>query len=174
MKKGIFLLAVLFASTAVSAQTVSRFSCAVSLGTGIALNQPASTPFVWRLTGYYEVTPRFFAGAGTGLSFYEKTLVPVYAEARFSLTRPRRLTPYAACAGGYAFAVQEGVNGGLLLNPAIGVQCALRGSCRLFVQAGYEVQRLERLRRYDGPLLSAQFAEKLSHGTILLHVGLLF
>ena len=174
MKKLVFLLAAAFAAVTASGQTASRFACSTALGVGIALNEPASTPVVWRATGYYKVSARFWAGAGTGISCYEKTLIPLYAEARLLLLRPRRFTPYAGCAAGYAFAPQKEAKGGFLLSPAVGVQYALCGGRRIFVAAGYELQRLERLRRYDGPYFSAQFAEKLSHGSLLLQVGFLF
>ena len=51
---------------------------------------------------------------------------------------------------------------------------ALRCGVHLFFAAGYELQRLERLRKYEGRWFSAEFAEQLSHGTLLLKVGVLF
>lgn len=86
----------------------------------------------------------------------------------------RSFTPYAGCAAGYAFAPRRDANGGLLLNPELGVQYALRCGVHLFFAAGYELQRLERLRKYEGRWFSAEFAEQLSHGTLLLKVGVLF
>ena len=79
--------------------------------------------------------------------------------------RRRSFTPYAGCAAGYAFAPRRDANGGLLLNPELGVQYALRCGVHLFFAAGYELQR-----RW----FSAEFAEQLSHGTLLLKVGVLF
>ena len=131
-------------------------------------------PVVWRVTGHYNVSRRFSVGAGTGVSCYEKTLVPLFADAKFLLMRRRSFTPYAGCAAGYAFAPRRDANGGLLLNPELGVQYALRCGVHLFFAAGYELQRLERLRKYEGRWFSAEFAEQLSHGTLLLKVGVLF
>ncbi|MFR0772343.1 MAG: hypothetical protein ACLSH3_00380 [Alistipes finegoldii] len=54
------------------------------------------------------------------------------------------------------------------------MQYALRCGVHLFFAAGYELQRLERLRKYEGRWFSAEFAEQLSHGTLLLKVGVLF
>ena len=109
-----------------------------------------------------------------GVSCYEKTLVPLFADAKFLLMRRRSFTPYAGCAAGYAFAPRRDANGGLLLNPELGVQYALRCGVHLFFAAGYELQRLERLRKYEGRWFSAEFTEQLSHGTLLLKVGVLF
>lgn len=174
MKRVIFLLAAAVAATAVSAQNASRFSCSVALGTGFVPGESASVPFVVRISGYYRVSPRFSAGAGTGLSLYEKSLIPFYADVRLLLARPRRFTPYAGCSAGYAFAVRRDANGGVLFGPALGVRYALGGGFRLFFEAGYEMQRLERLSEYAGPHFSAQFAEKLRHGTVMFKLGFLF
>lgn len=72
------------------------------------------------------------------------------------------------------FRTAQGCQRGLLLNPELGVQYALRCGVHLFFAAGYELQRLERLRKYEGCWFSAEFAEQLSHGTLLLKVGVLF
>lgn len=172
----VVLAAILSAAPAIAVrgQEMPRFACSMGVGTGFALGRSASTPFVWRVTGYYNVGRRFSVGAGTGLSFYEKALVPLHVDAKFLLARPRRFTPYAECAAGYAFALRGDANGGLLLAPAVGVQYALRGGMHLFVSAGYELQKLERLREYRGDRFSAAFCEKLGHGTLLLQVGILF
>ena len=156
------------------AAELPRFSCSASVGTGFGLTRPSSVPVVWRVTGHYNVSRRFSVGAGTGGSCYEKTLVPLFADAKFLLMRRRSFTPYAGCAAGYAFAPRRDANGGLLLNPELGVQYALRCGVHLFFAAGYELQRLERLRKYEGRWFSAEFAEQLSHGTLLLKVGVLF
>lgn len=177
MKKLIFLLAAAFVALSASAQTertVPRFSFSTSLGTGIAMSEPSSTPFLWRITGYYNVSRRFAVGAGTGVSCYEKTLIPLFADARFLLTRPRKFTPFLQCGVGYAFAPQSDANGGFLLDPAIGVQYALHGRSRIFFSAGYEMQKLERLKTYSDSHFAAEFAEKLNHHAISLTLGFLF
>ena len=173
--RGLVLAAAgLFAACAAWGQDGSRFHVSTALGMGVALGEPASTPVVWRVTGSYDVSPRFSVGIGTGLSFYEKALVPLFADARLLLTRPRRFTPYVGFAGGYAFAPSREANGGLMLSPSVGVQYALRGRSVLFLEAGCEWQRLERLREYEGRYLSAAFAEKLRHYTLLLKAGFRF
>ena len=111
-----------FLAAEVPAQELPRFSCSASVGTGFGLTRPSSVPVVWRVTGHYNVSRRFSVGAGTGVSCYEKTLVPLFADAKFLLMRRRSFTPYAGCAAGYAFAPRRDANGGLLLNPELGVQ----------------------------------------------------
>ena len=78
MKKLILLLAAALVSLTASAQatrSVLRFSFSTTLGTSISMSEPSSTPALWRVSGYYNVSRRFAAGVGTGLSFYEKTLI---------------------------------------------------------------------------------------------------
>lgn len=177
MKKLFVVLAAMLLAApaiAVRGQKMPRFACSTAVGMGFGLGRPASTPFIWRVTGYYNVGRRFSVGAGTGLSFYEKALVPLHVDAKFLLARPRRFTPYAECAVGHAFALRGDANGGLLLNPAVGVQYALRGGMHLFLSAGYELQKLERLREYRGDRFSAAFCEKLGHGSLSFQVGILF
>lgn len=159
---------------AVRGQEAPRFCCSTAVGTGFGLNRPASTPLVWRITGYYNVGRRFSVGAGTGLSFYEVALVPLHADAMFLLARPRKFTPYVEFVAGYAFALRGDADGGLMLSPAVGVQYALRGGMHLFFSAGYGLQKLERLREYGGDWFSAGFCEKLGHGSLLFQVGVLF
>lgn len=166
--------AALLSGFAAQGQEMPRFSWSTAVGAGIGLNRPSSAPVVWRVTGYYNVSRRFSAGAGTGLSFYEKALVPVFADLRLLVARPRRFTPYAECAAGYAFAPHGDANGGFMFGPSAGVQYALRGGMHLFFSAGYEWQELERLKKCANPYFAAEFGEKLRHGTLLLKAGVLF
>ena len=174
MKKLILLAMTVLAAVVGSGQNLPRFSYVVTAGAGFALNEPASTPFIVRFTGYYNVSSHFSVGAGTGLSSYEKMLIPLFADTRFLLIRPRRFTPYIGCAGGYAFAPARDARGGLLLSPALGLQYSLCGTWRLFIEVGYEHQRIERLRKYDSPFFTARFVEKLNHNTLLLKLGIRF
>lgn len=172
MKRTILLLAALFAVGAVAGQ--SRFSWATAVGAGISLSEPGSTPAVWRIAGFYEAGGRFSAGAGTGLSFYEKTLVPLFGEVRFRLSRPRRLTPYLGCAAGYAFAPDPEARGGLFLNPSLGFRFRTRRRIGFTLAAGYELQRLERLKTFRSDLFRAEFRERLCHHTVSLQAGIWF
>jgi len=54
--------------------------------------------------GYYNLTEKWSLGAGTGLSFYEKMLIPLYGDVRFQIGRERKFTSYLEFAAGYSFA----------------------------------------------------------------------
>lgn len=90
------------------------------------------------------------------------------------MTRPRKITPYLNCGAGYSFALASCTNGGMLLNPAIGAEIALRGKLKLLLNAGYEFQELERLKGYSDNHFSVEFRERLNHHSIVLRAGVLF
>ena len=117
---------------------------------------------------------RWAVGAGTGISVYEKALLPLSGSLRFRMTRPRKITPYLHCGAGYSFALASCTNGGMLLNPAIGTEIALRGKLQLLLNAGYEFQELERLKGYSDDHFSVEFRERLNHHSIVLRAGVLF
>ena len=148
-----------------------KFAVQTSVGTGIVLSAPSATPVLWRVAGQYRVVERLSVGAGTGLSCYEKTLIPVFADVGFLLTKPHKFTPFLECRVGYAFAPCHDANGGFYLNPVIGVRYAVGHRHGIFVAIGYESQDLERLKTYGSHFLKVEFAEKLRHRSIAVEVG---
>ena len=49
----------------------------------IEYSTPAATPFSLQVLGYYAINKRFSVGVGTGLSIYEKVLIPLFADTKF-------------------------------------------------------------------------------------------
>ena len=175
MKKIIFVFAILFASLCAKGQTSERmFVYATTIGTGIAMNEPSATPFTWHISGYYNISQRFSAGVGTGFSYYEMTLIPAFAGAKFAITQPHRFTPFVECAGGYAFAPNKNANGGTYFNPSIGLQYALSDKMKLQLSLGYELQKAERLKESVNEYFTVGFAEKLSYQSVSVKIGILF
>lgn len=175
MKKIFLTLIVLFAVvTGVKAQDSDHFSFATTIGTGIPMSTPASTPFEWQVLGYYNFNHRFSAGVGTGISVYEKALIPLFADAKFNITKPRKFTPYLECGAGYSFAPDKNANGGLYLNPSVGVQWAVCTKMKLLFAVGYEMQKYERLKNYNNQYFETEFKEQLNHNSISIKIGVLF
>ena len=77
MKKIILLIIVCCATAIATAQQTERFTFATSVGTGIDMNEPATTPFTWQALGYYAINKRLSVGIGTGLSIYELSLIHI-------------------------------------------------------------------------------------------------
>lgn len=174
MKKSLVLAICICAVLQVSAQWKERLSFATTAGTGIALSRPSFTPFTWQVVGYYSLGKQFSMGAGTGVSVYEKTLLPLFAAVKFTLLKERKFSPYAECNAGYAFAPDKNTNGGFCLSPAVGVQYALRGNKKIVIAVGYEYQKLQRLKSYENQLFRAEFTEELRHSSLSLKAGFLF
>ncbi len=176
MKRLIFVLLFIHAIIMVKAQTTNenKISFATTVGTGLDMSKPSSTPFTWQVLGYYKLSGKWSVGAGTGLSFYEKMLIPVYGDLRFQIGRKRKFTPYAELGIGYSFATASNTNGGLFMNPSIGLQYPLKDKMKLQLAIGYELQKLERLKRHTDNYFYKEFAEKLSHNMISVKLGLCF
>ena len=174
MKKIILLIIVCCATAIATAQQTERFTFATSVGTGIDMSEPAATPFSLQVLGYYAINKRFSVGVGTGLSIYEKTLIPLFADAKLLIIKPRKFTPYIECGVGYSFAPNKNANGGFYLNPSAGVEYSICKSKKLFLALGYESQKLERLKTQKQSLFTAEFAEKLNHHAISIKIGFMF
>lgn len=149
-----------------------RFAYSTYLGTGIAMNEPSRTPFIWQVSAYYNLNSHFAIGAGTGVSVYEKSLVPLYGSIQFNLTKPRKLTPYVECNVGGAFAPEKEANGGLYLSPCIGARFKLSEKLQLNFAAGYELQKLEQVKKYAEARFATEFKEELSHHSITFKIGI--
>ena len=175
MRKIIFAFSFLSIPFYLKGQTAEQnVTYAATIGTGISMNEPSYTPFMLQVLGYYPVNQRFSAGVGTGLSLYETMLIPVFADIQLALTQPRKFTPYVECGNGYAFAPNKNANGGFYFNAAIGIQYALPNKMRFQLAAGYELQQLERLKEYENEYFNSSFAEKLSHHSLSVKVGMVF
>lgn len=174
MKKLFILLFTTLLSSAVKGQILSHLSYTATLSTGIPMSEPARTPFSWQIMGEYPLSQRFRTGIGTGISCYEKVLLPLFVHAGYFITPPHKFTPYLDCNIGYAFAPDKKVNGGYYVNPNIGIQYAFQKNRKLLFAIGYELQKLERLKEYRGNYLDAEFCEKLRHHTLSIKVGMIF
>ena len=81
---------------------------------------------------------------------------------------------FIKCGAGYGFAVSDDTNGGIYINPAIGISCVAHKRMKLLVQMGYDIQKLERLKGYENDMFSAGFVEKLNHNIISMKIGVEF
>lgn len=151
-----------------------KFSYVATIGTGIPMSKPSPMPFTAQIKGYYNIGQRFSAGIGTGISFYEKALIPIFADAKFLIIRPHRFTPYIECGIGYSFAPDKKANGGFYINPNAGIQYSIGGHKKLLLSIGYEHQKLERLKGYENDYFEAQFKEVLSHHHLVIKAGVQF
>jgi len=170
----VFLLLTVCPAKAQSATRKYKFSYTTTIGSGLAFSTPSSTPFTWQVLGYYSLTDKWAIGAGTGLFFYEKMLIPLYGDVRFQIGRSRRFIPYTELAMGYSMAPGKKVNGGFFMNPSFGFQYPLKNKMKLQLAIGYEIQELERLKTQTDNYFHKEFTEKLSHHSVSLKWGIMF
>ncbi len=161
-------------SIAVDAQVADNITFSTYVGTGLSMSTPSSTPFLWQVMGHYNVNSHFAAGIGTGISVYEKTLVPLYADVKYNISKPHKFVPYVECGIGYGFAFDKNTNGGFYLSPSLGVQYTIGEKRKILFSIGYELQELERLKRYNDKYVNTEFQEHLSHSSICFKIGYAF
>lgn len=167
-------MALVFLGIAVHAQEIRRISYATTIGTGFDMSKPSCMPFIWQVIGNYNFNERLSAGVGTGISLFEKPIVPLFADAKFLICKPRKFTPFIQCVVGYGIAVSKDANGGIYLNPAVGISCSVYKRMKMFVSVGYELQKLERLKKFDSEIVAVEFSEKLNHNLISLKIGVVY
>lgn len=176
MKKFLYITILLFIlSINVNGQTNhSPVTYTTYLGTGLPMNQPSHTPFTWELMSHYHFNRQFSIGAGTGLFFYEKLLIPLYVSTQFFFTKSKKVAPYLECNIGGSFATDKETNGGFYLSPSIGIQFRATHKLKVNLGLGYELQELERLKKRTDEYFHTEFKEELSHHSIKLKVGLTY
>jgi hypothetical protein len=177
MRSFIFIILFGFTAIAINAQNENKkckYSFASTIGTAIPATTPSSTPFTWQVLGYYNLTERWAAGVGTGLSFYEKALIPLFGDVKFQIGRTRKFTPYTELGIGYSFAPENDANGGSFINPSFGIRYALKNDMKIQFAVGYELQELERLKEQTDDYYIKEFSEKLTHHSVSLKLGVIF
>lgn len=170
----IIILVLIFLGTTVHAQEIRCISYATTIGTGFDMSEPSCTPFIWQVIGNFHFNERLSTGVGTGISLFEKPIVPLFADVKFRICKPKKFTPFIQCGVGYGIAVSKDANGGIYLNPAAGISYSIYKRMKLFVSVGYELQKLERLKKFDSEIATIAFSEKLSHNLISMKIGVEF
>lgn len=174
MKKSFLIIILFFSLLSINAQQNNRFSLVSDVSLSKSISVPSCTPFEWHAGGLYNINSHLALGAGTGVSFYEKTLMPVYGDFKYVISRKHYLMPYIEYQIGYGFNFAGKSNGGLYMNPSFGVQHSLNRNLALTLSVGYEIQNLERLKTYENEYYESEFAEKLNHNSISFRIGLVF
>ena len=177
MKRSIFIILLSFVIITTKSQTYkngNKILFATTFGRGIpVMDKPAEMSFTWQMLGYYNLTERWSLGAGTGLSFYEKMLIPMFGNIKFQIGPVRKITPYVELGTGYAFAPSNNANGGFFMNPSFGIQYPLKNKLKLQFAIGAELQKLERLKTQTDNNFRKEFTERLNHHAFSLKIGLI-
>jgi len=174
MKRSFLIIILFFTLLSINAQQSNRFSLTSDISLSKSISVPSYTPFEWHAAGLYNINSHLAVGAGTGLSFYEKTLMPVYGDVKYVFSKKHYIMPYIEYQIGYGFDFARKSNGGLYMNPSFGIQHSLNSNLALTFSVGYDIQNLERLKTYENEYYESEFAEKLNHNSISFRIGLVF
>jgi len=175
MKRILFISIFVFVVTLTYGQTeVNRFSYSTTIGTGIAMSTPSKTPFSWQVIGYYNLTPRWSIGAGTGISVYEEPLLPLFADVKYRITKTRKFTPYVECGAGYSVSLSKDAIGDFYMLTSVGVEYELCSKTKLIFAMGYELQELKRLKSHQDNNFISEFQEQLYHSSLAFKIGIIF
>lgn len=110
---------------------------------------PETTSVGFRIMTGYRFNPVFSAGIGTGFTFYHDplSLVPVFLTGSYRFS-DGDLSPFISLKLGYSISILsdtdtyvESHRGGLMLNPAVGVQIPTKYAFGLQLSAGYRLDR---------------------------------
>ena len=93
----------------------------------------------------YHLNPNWMVGIGMGIDgYFPEALTPIYLEGRYYL-KQSSLSPYARLAAGYASAIPNwqtvSANGGIYLNPGVGVRFGSRSKVHFTFDFGLKLQK---------------------------------
>ncbi len=148
-----------------------------------------NAPFTLMNISGWQFKNRFSAGLGTGVEFWSETYLPVVADIRYYLQR-QSVNPFFGIQVGYSFALDKPdmqyvydstpvwrggtgstlemkANGGLLINPSVGICTSLNENMALTFSAGYRFMR-HRYSREDN------YKIDIDYNRLSIKIGLIF
>lgn len=133
----------------------------------------------FRMVNGYRFSPRFSAGLGMGVVLYNdpQNLIPVFLDLKYKLFEAGT-TPFLSLKGGYSFSVLsdkdlevESHRGGLMLNPAVGIQFEINRDFGLYIASGYNLDHASyKQQQWDGSMVKTA----VSYRRLQLGIGLAF
>ena len=175
MKKiALFALGCIFCQFAFSQNFVKKLRYQTEMSVGFPLPESHGMPIRLCQKVMYGLNPRLMCGVGAGISRYDKTLVPIFADLQWSVLRSRRFTQFVEARAGYSFAPSPSASGGSNLGFGIGASFSLSDAHRVYASVGYEYQHFSQLKTFESPAVRSRFVEKIGHNALSATVGFLF
>lgn len=126
----------------------------------------------------HRFNPQFFAGIGLGYTPYNDplALIPFFTELNYRFT-DQNISPFLALRTGYNFSIQndsntmmDDHNGGLLFNPAAGIEFNFSGGTGFYIHTGYNIDNSS----YENTLGNQTAVNDLSFRRLSLGLGMVF
>lgn len=175
MKKIVlFALVGIFYQCAFSQNFVEKLRYQTEIAVGFPLPESHGTPMRLCQKVMYGLNPRLMCGVGAGISRYDKTLVPLFADLQWSVARPRQFTPFVEARVGYSFAPSPSATGGSNLGLGFGTSFCLSDAHRIYASVGYEYQHFSQLKTFESAVVRSRFVEKIGHNALSATVGFQF
>lgn len=158
----IIMLSCALVLAAVARAQQGEYVFRATVGTGIAFDVPSTTPVLTQLIAAKQLSKRWTLGMGTGLSVYEKALIPLFVHASYQIAR-----------WGDVSLIGEANMGGTILHsgsyvaPAVGIRYH-----RYYLSVGYENQSFKRIKQFETPHFISSYREELSHHNATLRFGI--
>lgn len=137
------------------------------------------TSFTLHCVNGYELRPEFALGIGVGVDGYQNaSVVPLYLRATGSVFKlTEQISPLYIVDVGYGFYSHifngsNGGNGGLMVNPALGLRIRLGSSSSFIMNAGYRIQKLQTNSFFGSPGDGIQ--EKFTYKRMSVRAGFMF
>ena len=170
----LFALVGIFCQFAFSQIFVEKLRYQTEIAVGFPLPESHGTPKQLCQKVMYELNPRLMCGIGAGISRYDKTLVPIFADLQWSVLRSRRFTQFVEARAGYSFAPSPSATGGSNLGLGFGTSFRLSDTWRICASVGYEYQRFSQLKTFESAVVRSRFVEKIGHNALSVTVGFQF
>lgn len=170
----LFTLGCIFCLCSFSQNFVERLCYQTEIAVGFPLPESHGTPMWLCQKVMYGLNPRLMCGVGAGISRYDKTLVPLFVDLRWSVARPRQFTPFVEARVGYSFAPSPSATGGSNLGLGFGTSFRLSDAHRIYASVGYEYQHFCQLKTFESAVVRSRFVEKIGHNALSATVGFQF
>ncbi|MCU4177029.1 hypothetical protein [Carboxylicivirga sp. N1Y90] len=108
-------------------------------------------PFAFTSSLGYHFSPNLSMGIGSGLEFYEETVLPAFVEAQYNF-KSRKINPFVFAHGGWAFAIDDRKSnsmqtydskGGMRYGGGLGCIMWFNANNGIVFQVGYQFQEIE-------------------------------
>lgn len=156
------------------AEEYKDLSYSLGVEYGWDFNVPSYNPIGVKIAGLYNFNRHWGVGAETGITKYEKVILPVAAYGSYHFTQKKKFIPFIDVSIGYGISLAKESRGGFLMSVSMGTEYKLSDKINLLLGLGYQTQSLSRILKHSDEFALIEFREHLTHNTIGIKIGVVF